>query len=68
MTDFRVDNAKISEHDFWFKLPGEARKLIFAYATSLRAKDGVITFEMATYRWPEIEAAMGEPKLTGPKR
>jgi len=57
VTDFRVDTVEISEADYW-KLPERARRLIETYATGGRlvsARPGVWSFEIAIYRWEEIQ-------------
>jgi len=67
VTDFRVDTVEIPEHDYYTKVPAEARRLIEAYWTGARAMpNGNIRFEIAIYRWAEIEPLMR--RLGGPKR
>lgn len=58
VTRFGIDTAEISEADF-YKLPREAQELIRAYGVSKPAtKPDHFRFEIAEYRWDEINAAI----------
>lgn len=55
VSDFRVDKVEMRAADYW-ALPADARRLIEAYASKLyEHADGRVTFEIAIYRWEEIQ-------------
>lgn len=63
VTDFRVDRVEMSAADYQ-RLPADTRRLIEAYASPLPpARVGVIAFEIAIYRWQEIQQSL--QRLTG---
>lgn len=56
VTDFRVDRVELSVEDYWH-LPAETRRLIETYASPRPpSRVGVVAFEIAIYRWAEIQA------------
>jgi hypothetical protein len=55
VTDFRIDQVEIAEADYWRLY---VRELVQAYACHMRAEGGVISFELAIYRWEEINAKL----------
>lgn len=58
VTDFRIDKIELWEADY-YRLPAEARKLIEAYASPIKAShQDKIAFELPIYRWQEINAAL----------
>jgi hypothetical protein len=58
VTDFRVDRVEIPDREWW-TLPPETRRLFEVYARAIPSgRVGVWAFEIAIYRWPEIEASM----------
>lgn len=59
ITKFGIDIVEIRESDFW-TLPKSARCLITTYAVPLPGgTPGHFRFELAEYRWDEINAAIG---------
>lgn len=58
VTDFRVDRVEIHDADWW-ALSRETRRLFEVYGREVPSGTvGVWAFEIAIYRWPEIEATM----------
>jgi hypothetical protein len=59
ITDFRIDRVGIQEARF-YGLPAKAQELIRAYGTPVKsAHPDTCAFEIAAYRWAEINAAIG---------
>src|SRR5206468_1360177 len=58
VTDFRIDRVEMSVEDYW-RLPADTRRLIETYASPLApARVGAIAFEIAIYRWEEIQKTL----------
>lgn len=57
VTDFRVDRVTIREDDYW-QLPADTRRLFETYGRRLAAPPGLFAFEIAIYRWEEIDASL----------
>jgi hypothetical protein len=58
VTDFTMTTVEITEQNFW-NLPADVREMLRVYARELPMRsDGKVAFEMASHRWPEIEARM----------
>jgi hypothetical protein len=51
--NFHVDCVTIPER-YYYALPGQTRRLIETYWERKPAPPGVLSFEIAIYRWPEI--------------
>lgn len=54
VTDFRIDHAEMDVRVYW-SLPQSVRDLIHTYSEKVRTENGKVKFELAIYRWEEIQ-------------
>lgn len=57
VTDFRIDQVEIAADDY-ARLPADTRRLIETYGSRHHYVGGSFRFEIAIYRWDEIQRTL----------